>query len=629
MTDWLDLREETFRLLRARAFPDDASQPFALVRRMWFDRFQIAEDTPLEIAEARWVEHFKEIYGLIDYEEPAHALGLLIGLPFEDSPYIKGMRNDPTQVKGRALVVSRDLMDKILMQYPVVILLEDLQWTDPSSWEYLTEVFLGEQNEGLPNGLFILAAARLEWHPPEELKNLLESSLSGENNLTKWGTLIHLSPLTDQSIKELVIEIFQRAEGIPDSIIDLLVDRSDGTPYYTEEMVNWFIDHEILDTQGEHWHFRPERLRAQPLPATLQHLLLTRLSSLSTLERDALQRGSIFGRRFWTSGVEALSVTSGADVLAHLQPRGFVEAHTDSTFQGDTEWNFHQNLFQEVTYESVLKRERVALHRLAAEWLESQARQAGRLDEFAGLLGNHLELAGELSMAADWYQRAGKCAMGQGAPREAAGFYSRALELLPPVDKQRRWQVLLGRESALTILGDAEPRQADLEALLGLAHSIENDLYLAEVYFRQAEFYRHIGDDHLSWQTSLKALNTARKCGAEAIVAKALALHAQASGSNEKATIVQNIEEALKLARKLGDDNVLADVLYRAAYCIGDIDIAGCFALCNELIELAHRLGNHSWEAAGLGNMGVVYIGEGCLNGHGCFWNRRGLFLGH
>ena len=64
MDDWLDLREETFRLLRARAFPDDANQPFALVRRMWFDRFQIAEDAPLAQAEAKWVERFREFSGL-------------------------------------------------------------------------------------------------------------------------------------------------------------------------------------------------------------------------------------------------------------------------------------------------------------------------------------------------------------------------------------------------------------------------------------------------------------------------------------------------------------------------------------------------------------------------------------
>ena len=110
LDDWLELREETFRILRARAFPDDLSQPFALVRRMWFERFQIAEDAPLEQAETKWVERFKEFSGWQDYEEPAHALGLLVGLPFANSPHIGAMRSDPAQVKGRALVVSRELV---------------------------------------------------------------------------------------------------------------------------------------------------------------------------------------------------------------------------------------------------------------------------------------------------------------------------------------------------------------------------------------------------------------------------------------------------------------------------------------------------------------------------------------
>ena len=201
---------------------------------------------------------------------------------------------------------------------------------------------------------------------------------------------------------------------VPEQIIDLLVERSEGVPYFTEEMVNWFIDHDILDTRSEQWRFFPERLKEQPLPATLQHLLLTRLSSLSPTERAALQRGAIFGRRFWTGGVEALGVPAGAEMLGHLQPRGFVEAQPESAFQGDTEWSFHHNLLQEVTYESVLKRERAALHKVAAGWLERQARQAGRLDEFAGLLGDHCERAGELSAAADWYLRAGRARHGPG-----------------------------------------------------------------------------------------------------------------------------------------------------------------------------------------------------------------------
>jgi predicted ATPase len=70
----------------------------------------------------------------------------------------------------------------------------------------------------------------------------------------------------------------------------------------------------------------------------------------------------------------------------------------------------------------VLKRERADLHKVAASWLESQARKSDRLDEFAGLLGDHYERAGEYSRAANWYLLAGKRAMSQGAVHESRGF---------------------------------------------------------------------------------------------------------------------------------------------------------------------------------------------------------------
>ena len=613
LTDWIELRNETNRLLRARAFPDDTNQPFALVRRMWFDRFQIAEDAMLEQAEQKWVERFKEFSGLVDFEEPAHALGLLVGLSFNDSPYIKAMRNDPNQVKGRALVVSRELVKNVRQQYPLVVLLEDLQWTDLASWEYLMEVFLSGAKEKQPNGLFILGAARPEWRPPDELLKLFESSSSPEKAGEKWGVRIPLAALTNQSTRELARELFQRLVDFPEQIIDLLAERSEGVPYFLEEIVNWFIDHEILDTHSEPWHFLPDKLKEQPLPATLQHLLLTRLSSLSQAERAALQRGAIFGRRFWTRGVEALGVSSGEETLGHLQPRGFVEAQPESAFQGDTEWSFQQNLLQEVTYESILKRERLGLHKVAAGWLEHQARQAGRLDEFAGLLGDHYERAGELSTAADWYQLAARRAMNQGAPREARGFYTQALNLLPPVDRERRWQALLRREEALGVLSEAEPWKADITALLELARSFEDDNYLAEAYLRQAIFGMRAGDEPLSNQASLEALTAARRCGNEAIEVKALAMTAmQDTFRGDKTTIVEHIEEALHRARRLGDESVLSFILYRAAYCYSELgDFSKCDSLYTEQIELDHHLGNRAQEAAGLGNKAVGYIGIG------------------
>ena len=610
MTEWLDLREETFRLLRARAFPDDANQPFALVRRLWFDRFQIAEDVPLEQAEARWVERFQELSGWQEYEEPAHALGLLVGLPFENSPYIKAMRNDPSQVKGRALVVSRELLKAVRARYPVVMLLEDMQWIDSASWEYLVEVFLEAGEDQLANGLFILGAARPEWQHPKVLSDLLQASLPGETEALKCGLLLPLAPLSEPDSRALAREILQRVEAIPKQVVDLIVERSEGVPYYIEEMVNWLIDHGILDTQLEQWRLYPEKLREQPLPATLQHLLLTRLSSLSQDERSALQRGAIFGRRFWTGGLQALGVADGSRTLTRLQPRGFVEAQPESAFQGDTEWSFHQNLLQEVTYESVLKRERLNLHKVAAGWLEAQARQSGRLDEFAGLLGEHYEKSGDLSRAADWYLQAGKRAFSQGAPREAARFYTRALELLPPVDQERRWQVLLEREDALSVLGVAEPWKADIDALQELAHSFGDDGFLAEAYFRQAVFGLKIGDIQVIDQASQEALKAARHSGNELIEIKALAIAGLAAYHRGDQTSAKEMtEEALKRARAQRDESVLAYVLFRAAFFYSELpDIARCYSLWIEQIELDHRLGNRNQEVTSLGNLGSGYL---------------------
>ena len=614
MSEWIDLREETTRLLRARAHPDDVNQPFALVRRLWFDRFQIAEDAPLEQAEHKWVERFKEFCGQADCEEAAHALGLLVGLPFRDSPYIKAMRTDPAQVKGRAYVVSRNLTEAIRRQSPMALLLEDLQWTDAASWEYFAQAFLGGEDDRQPNGLFILGAARPEWHPPQEFQALCQawpsqSSPADQTGGANGGLLISLEPLTRQATHELACELLRRAVGVPEQVFDLLVERSEGVPYFTEEMVNWFVDRGILDIRCEPWRFLPERLKEQPLPFTLQHLLLTRLGSLTPPERAALQRGAIYGRHFWTGGVEALGVPVGEETLEHLQPRGFIEAQPESVFQGETEWAFHHHLLQEVTYESVLKRERAALHRAAAGWLEWQARKAGRLDEFAGLLGEHRLRAGELSAAADWYLQAGRQALRQGAPREAERFHGQALELLPPVDRARCWQAQLGREEALSVLGDAAAWRSGIAALLELARTSEDERHLAEAYLHQALCNLRTGDDPAGEQASREALAAARRCGNEAIETKALALIAVTECNlRDQSASIEHVEEALRLARRLGDDKILSFALFEAAYCY---DAFGNFeratALQTEQVELDHRLGNRLDEAMGLGNMGHTY----------------------
>jgi class 3 adenylate cyclase/tetratricopeptide (TPR) repeat protein len=600
--DWIELRSETIRLLKARAFVGDAGQPFALIRRLWFDRFQIAEDAPLAHAETKWVQAFQDLAGSHEVE-PAHALGLLAGLPFSDSPHIGAMRDDPAQVKGRGLVVSRELTSAVLRQSPVELLLEDLQWADASSWEYLTEVFLsaGEPEQGR-HGMFILAAARPEWTPPKALTDY------------PHFTRIDLQPLSEEASRELAAELLQRVEGVPDEVMRLIVERSEGVPYFAEELVNWFVDRGIIDRSGEPWRFVPARLKESPLPATLQHLLLTRLSGLNDMERAVLQRGAIFGRNFWAGGLEALGVTQPDAMLRPLQPRGFVDPQPESSFEGETEWSFHHTLLRDVTYESVLRRERTALHKAAAGWLEEQARRAGRLDEFAGLLGEHVERAGEMSAAADWYLRAGERAKGRGAVSEAKKFLTRALDLLPPIDQERRWLALLKREEILGILGETQEWKADLEALLDLAIQIDDDqTRTAEVHRRRAEYGWSIGDYRASLQAAEEAVEAARRADAPLIEVRALARQSRTQvrfGDLDAAAATA--EQALARARDLGDEPTLTFTLVAAAATFAESgDWARAVPLYRQSVEVARRIGNRDEEAGGLGDLGYSYVGLG------------------
>jgi len=612
--EWIELRPETVWLLRARAYAEDARQPFALVRRLWFDRFQIAEDAPLAQAEARWVQQVTALLGP-EAVEAAHALGLLVGLPFENSPHLGALRQDPTQVQGRALVVSRALVAALRAQNPVEVLLEDLHAADASSVDYFLEVIWNAPAAGELHGVFVLATARPEWTAPKALtqddETPVETPADGEapaavRQAQRSFVSINLAPLADGAARELAAELLQLAAGVPEEVVALVVERAEGVPYYAEELVNYFLDRGILDASVEPWRFLPERLREAPLPATLQHLLLTRLSALSQPEQAALQRGSVFGRNFWTGGVEALGASVGATMLPSLQPRGFLDRQRESSFAGQQEWSFHHNLLRDVTYETVLKRERAALHQKAAEWLESQASAAGRLDEFAGLLGEHCEQAGDLNAAAGWLARAGEQAMAQGAPREARGYFDRALALLPPVAREARWRALLGRERALDRLGERAPQGADLDELLALAESLDDDARRAEAFARQAAWWGSRGDFRAELAAAEPGLAAARRADQRALEALLLArtLTSQARLGEWDAARAR-VDEAVEQARGAGDGAAVTMALrligtyyYEAGY------VEKGEQLKAEAEASARRAGDRAQEAVLMGGRG-------------------------
>lgn len=597
MSDFSELLEwqpEQTTIFRTHAVEGDSKRPYSLVRRLWFDHFLIPEDAPVSETETLWVQGVQSYLGQ-DSEEAAHALGLLLGLSFQDNPLIAVMLEDSRQLKMRAFAASRELFSKFRSLKTLVFMIEDLHWADPSSWDYLTQVLLTSRNSSY--GVFILAAARPEWEPSDVL-------------LDHHGYFqFDLQPLTKAASFLLAAELLQRVELVPERVLNLIAERSEGVPYFAEEIVNWLIDQRILDIHTDPWHFASTQFERFPIPESLQHLLQTRLNTLQMDMHELLQHGSIFGRTFWESGLQALGTIPTKEKLNGLEARGFVEAQPTSSFEGEREWRFHHSLMRDAVYESVLKRNRSGLHHKAGEWLEGQARVSGKVDELAGQIGEHAELAGDKSAATDWYLRAGKRSRKQGALFEARDFFDRSLELLSADDLERRWKTLLVRDEVLASLGEPESRKEGLGSILSIAYEIDEPGLLAEVYYRQATLFQNAGDQHQALDLAQSALEAAQAAGdnrLETLILGIMVVCLTRVGEfNEAATIA---DQLLLRSKGIDDEELLVRLLTNVSV---HYNVTGNFgkaaALCEQQVTVSDQVGDKFGEAFGLGNLGFNY----------------------
>jgi tetratricopeptide (TPR) repeat protein len=593
-SEMLEWQPEEATLLRAYALEGDSKRPYALVRRMWFDHFMIPDDYLPGETEAMWVKGIQSYLG-DDSEEAAHALGLLLGLPFQDSPHIGAMRDDPEQLEMRAYEVSRILIDNLRASELLVLLVEDLHWTDPSSWDYLTQVLLRSET-GL-NGALILATARPEWEPPNTL-------------LTNPGFIqLDLQPLTVSASYLLAAELLQRVELVPEMVLNLIADRSEGVPYFAEEIVNWLIDQRILDINTDPWRFASTQFEKFRIPASLQHLLQTRLSTLRDDLRKPLQYGSIFGRVFWEGGLQALGISPHPDVMNGLEARGFIEAQPTSSFEGEREWRFHHSLMRDAVHESILKRHRSDLHRKAHTWLEIRARKSDRLEEFAGHIGEHAERAGDESKAADWYLRAAKRSQNQRALTEALDFTNRTIELLSADDLERRWEAYLVRDEVLAGLADFETRKDGLVSILKLAQELEEPGLLAEVYYRQSTLFQNIGDLYQSLEFAQSALEAARSASdsrLETLILGIMVICLTRVGELKEASTIA--DQLLLRSKELEDKDVLVRLLTNVSiYYTGTGNFGKAVELGKKQVDISNQQGDRFGEAFGLGNLGFNY----------------------
>jgi DNA-binding SARP family transcriptional activator/class 3 adenylate cyclase len=325
----------------------------------------------------------------------------------------------------------RRFLEKLAARAPLVVQLEDIHWADEGLLDFIDHV--ADWAEG---PLVLLTLAR------PELLQLRPEWGGGKRNYSA----IYLDPLTPDETEAMLEDLL--SFSLPGSLKDLVVQRSEGNPLFTEEVVHMLIDRGILHpARGRGWQVTSAPKEVQ-VPRSIQALIAARLDSLPATEKAVLQDAAVVGRSFWLGITQRLSNRSSQEtkeVLGQLRMKEILVPREASSFSGETEFAFRHVLIRDVAYESLPKSMRAEKHIEVARWAEEQV--GARKEEIAELLATHYAEAlryrtelggphvGDLERQTQrWARAAGERALRLWEHREAARWYRMAAELADRIE---------------------------------------------------------------------------------------------------------------------------------------------------------------------------------------------------
>ena len=415
----LDGEYPQLTVMSSRALEQTSQVPYYLWKELWFNRFDLNEDDPLEEAHRKVIEGVLTLWGQQLGEFPAveaaHFIGDLIGVHWDTSRYLDPYRENAEARTKRSFLLQAELFHRALIRGPVVLILDDLHWADRGSLN-LINYLRAEKTRELP--LLILAGARREF-------------LQESPDLVQAGEVIDLPPLPMEA--EIVRSAYPVLKKVPEPVLTALARRSEGNPYFLEELVKTVLPGGIENILKEEID--------KKLPRSLRVLLQSRLDSLSIEARATALFAAVVGRVFWEGAVlaafrgsegvtAALKVSSYNIVgkvqkaLEELMEKEMAFPRVGSAFSGEKEYIFKHSLLRDVAYQRLPKKYRSDAHLAIARWLVDRASP-----ERSSSVARHFELAGDIAEAQRFYTEAAEYARAIGNIEEAdqLQFHARTL----------------------------------------------------------------------------------------------------------------------------------------------------------------------------------------------------------
>ncbi len=341
------------------------------------------------------------------------ALLTLLDVPVDDNAW-QGL--DPAERRRRTLEAVKRILLRESQVQPLLVVFEDLHWIDSE-----TQAFLDNLIESLPSARFLL----LTNYRPEYQHN--------------WGSRsyysqIRIDPLPPESAREVLRALLGEDRALL-PLKDLLIARTEGTPFFLEESVRTLVEIKVL--VGERGNYRLAKpIESIQVPASVQAVLAARIDRLAPDAKQLLQSASVIGKDFSFAllhGVADLSEENLRREVGHLQAAEFIY---ETRLFPDLEYTFKHALTHEVAYGSLLQERRRATHARIVAAIEEL--YSDRLSEQVERLAHHARLSELWEKAVEYLHQAGKKAAARSATRESVAYFQQALDVLRQLPETRK-----------------------------------------------------------------------------------------------------------------------------------------------------------------------------------------------
>ncbi len=218
-----------------------------------------------------------------------------------------------------------------------------------------------------------------------------------------WGnktyyTQMRLDPLGPDNAAELLSAMIGDDRAI-DSLKATIIERTQGNPFFMEEMVQVLFDQGVLVRDGAAVSMA-KPLTSIEIPSTVKGILAARIDKLAAADKDLLQSLAVIGKEFPMGLVRRVVGKSDEELgpmLANLQAAEFI--YEQPAFP-ENEYTFKHALTQEVAYDSVLMQRRRIIHERTATALEETF--AATLDDHVAELAHHYSRSANASKAVEY-----------------------------------------------------------------------------------------------------------------------------------------------------------------------------------------------------------------------------------